>query len=323
MKIFTYAQLYFTYAQLYLKSFLSWKMLESVLSAFGLPWILVSILVFFSGPDFSDWLKTLWWLFLASGCLIGIYKAGPLLSYRDTLKGRDIQIEIKVDKLFRQKGAWVIGINTTFDTDTTFDAETSSSIISKESLQGQFTTRFYSSWKELDKEVKEKLKDRSPEEELNGTRKGKSTRYRMGETICVQPSNGSSTYLVAISHMNEHGTASGTLDDLRQALAGLWCFIRAQPGEQSELAIPILGTGRTGLKQTREEVVTEIIRSFIAASAEATFCPKFTVVIHPSDVSKYGINLHNLKKFLWVICNFNSVVSSETNSKPLGEGIST
>ena len=142
------------YAKLYLKSFLSWKMIGSVLSSFGSLWIFVSILNFFSESDFSSWLQTQWLLFLVLGFLIGGYRGRPSLSYRCRLKDRDIRIEIKVADLFRQQGAWIIGSNTTFDTEVSY------TMISKETLQGQFTTRFYPDWKDLDKQVNEELKNR-------------------------------------------------------------------------------------------------------------------------------------------------------------------
>lgn len=302
------------YTKLYLKSFLSWKMLTSVLSSFGSLWIFVSILNFFLKTDFSSWLQTQWWLFLVSGCLIGVIRSWPHLSYRCRLKDRDIQIEIKVADLFRQQGAWIIGTNTTFDT------EVSSTMISKETLQGQFTTCFYSDWKDLDKQVNAELENRPPLDELNDNRQGKIKRYPLGETIIIRPSVDRLAYLVAIADINKHGNASGTLDGLRQALAGLWDFIITQ-ADQCDLVVPILGTGRTRLPQTREEIMVEIIRSFIAASTESTFCPKLTVVIHPSDVLKYGINLQNLKNYLWVVCNFNNVVSDQTHKNALGQGV--
>ena len=306
-------QNFYYYAKLYLKSFLSWQMLSSVLSSFGSLWILVSILDFFLSPTISSHLKTHWTLFLGTGCILGGILGRPCLSCRCRLKDRDIHIEIKVADLFRQKGAWIINTNTTFDTETP-------SLIKPETIQGQITTRFYSDWRDLDNQVSEELKNRSPSEELNDGRHGKSTRYPLGETISIRPVRDHRAYLVAIADLNEHGNASGSLNGLRQALAGLWDFIRTR-GDQGDLVVPVLGTGPTRLKQTREEIVTEIVRSFIAASAEATFCPKLTVVIYPSDVSKHKINLRNMKNFLEVICNFNSVVSNETRNNALGQGV--
>ncbi len=301
--------------QLYLKSFFNWKLILSVLEAFGALWILVSILDYFSQlPEFSSWLKTQWMLFCTFGILIGAYRSWPRLSYCYPLKNRDIQIEIKIKDLFRQKGAWVISTN------TTFDIELSPDLISPESLQGQFTSRFYSNWRALDNVVTGQLETITPLENLSGDRRGKSKRYRFGETIHVSPSKDHSAYLVAISDLNEHGNASGSLDNLRQALAGLWDFVRTR-GSHGNLSIPILGTGPTRLPQTREEIAIEIIRSFIAASAESTFCPKLTVVIHPSDVSEYGMDLQNLDNFLSLACKFNGVVSSETGNEALGQGI--
>lgn len=307
-------QNFYYYAKLYLKSFLSWKMLGSVLSSFGSLWILISILDYYSSPAISSLLKTHWALFLVAGCVLGGFLGRPCLSCRCSLKDRDIHIEIKVADLFRQKGSWIINTNTTFDTETP-------SLIKPETVQGQLTTRFYSDWRVLDNQVSEELKNRCPSEELNDGRHGKSTRYPFGETISIRPTKDQIAYLVAIADMNEHGNASGSLDSLRQALAGLWDFIRTR-GDQGDLVVPVLGTGPTRLKQNREQIVTEIVRSFIAASTEATFCPKLTVVIYPSDASKYKIDLRNLRNFLEVICNFNSIVSSGIHNRALGQGVS-
>ena len=82
------------------------------------------------------------------------------------------------------------------------------------------------------------------------------------------------------------------------------------------LAIPVIGTGFTRLKQTREEVVHEIIKSFIAACSETTFADKLTIVIATQDIVKHHISLDDLGSFLRHECRYASF--SRGNQEVIG-----
>jgi hypothetical protein len=77
-----------------------------------------------------------------------------------------------------------------------------------------------------------------------------------------------------------------------------------------------MGSGRARVSATREEIVFEIIKSFIAASTEKTFCDKLTISLHPKDVVRCDIDISELERFLDYSCNYISV--EESSLTPVG-----
>ncbi|MFT4780036.1 MAG: hypothetical protein ACI923_002579 [Flavobacteriales bacterium] len=52
--------------------------------------------------------------------------------------------------------------------------------------------------------------------------------------------------------LGENGNASSTVTDLKNALEGLWEYVRNND-ELQELAVPVIGTGRGRIKMTRKK----------------------------------------------------------------------
>jgi hypothetical protein len=50
----------------------------------------------------------------------------------------------------------------------------------------------------------------------------------------------------------ENGNASSTVTDIKNALEGLWEYVR-NSGELQELTVPVIGTGRGRIKMTRKK----------------------------------------------------------------------
>lgn len=302
------------YIRSVLRSFLSWKLLASLLEAFGVLWVLVKILDFFAlFTPLSSWLKGAGWYFLAAGLIISVIRTWPKFSARAAVHGQDISVTVKIGDIFKCPDHIVVGTNTTFDT------EVRSQLIARESVQGQFTGRYYSDWKALDAQIEEQLKGRSYEL-LSGSREGKAKRYAIGETVKVYPLPGRAAYLVAMADLNAKGNASGTVEKLREALGGLWAFIREQ-GDHGRISIPILGTGKTRLTATRREIITEMVRSFLAACSEATFCKELTIVIHPNDAAEYEISMKELQSFLDHECRHRPARAAISPQDSAGVGV--
>ena len=279
------------------RSLISWKALGSLLEAFGTLWVIVKILDFFNlFQGVATWLKDAWWYFLGAGVVVSVVRTWPRFSARASVAGQDVRVTVTIGDIFRTKAHLVIGTNTTFDT------EVRSQLIARASVQGQFTQRYFADWKALDAQVEEQLRDRTSEE-LTGAREGKSKRYSIGETVKVYPEPGRAAYLVAMADLNAKGNASGTLEKLREALGSLWAFIREQ-GDHGKIAIPLLGTGKTRLPTPRRDIIIEIVRSFLAACSEATFCKELIVVVHPTDAAEYGIRMDDFQSFLKHECRY-------------------
>ena len=286
------------YCWTWIKNLISIRAFSAVLSSFGALWLVVEITsFFFEGTEWPNAIRHSWHWFGLVGIIFAAWLCRPRLSVSHKLNGRDITIEIAVGDLFSFSGAFIIGSNTTFDT------RISRELISERSIQGIFTRKFYGGETQLDSELTACLSG-LPYQTLQGKRVGKSNQYKVGACVRLNPKQHTS-YFVAIANINEHGVACGTFDDLKESLAKLWVFIGSR-GMKESIVMPVIGTGFTRLKQTREEVVREIIKSFIAACSETTFADKLTIVIATQDIVKHHISLDDLGSFLRHECLYAS-----------------
>ena len=287
---------------------ISIRAFSAVLSSFGALWLVVEITsFFFDGTEWSNTIRHSWYWFGLAGIILASWFCRPHLSVSHKLNGRDVAIEIAIGDLFSFPGALIIGSNTTFDT------RISRELISEKSIQGILTRKFYGGETQLDSELSACL-SALPCQTLQGKRVGKANRYTVGTCVRLNPKQHTS-YFVAIADINEHGVACGTFDGLKESLAKLWVFI-GRRGMKESLVIPVIGTGFTRLKETREEVVREIIKSFIAACSETTFADKLTIVIATQDIVKHHISLDDLGSFLRHECLYASF--SRDNQQAIG-----
>jgi hypothetical protein len=281
----------------WLKNLVSVKAISAILSSFGSLWLIIEITTFFFGNDsmIVGRLKSIWFIFLLIGIVISISMCKPKNSFISKLNNRDISIELVIGDFFRQEGALIIGTNTTFDT------HISRELISESSIQGQFTRIYYGDETQIDKEILHGLNGISSET-LSGRRIGKSVKYPIGTTIRLSPRE-RTAYMLSMANINEYGVASGTFEELKIALSNLWIFISSR-GLKENLVIPILGSGFTRLVQSREEIIREIIKSFVAACSESAFCDKLTIIVSPNDIEKHKINIQELEKYIYHICRY-------------------
>lgn len=234
------------------------------------------------------------------------------ISVSHKLVRNDILIEIRVDNLFDVEGAFVLSTNTTFDTDM------SAGLISKMSLQGQFTTNYYDKVEHLNRDLEESLKGEVPisEDTIGNTKRhkigGKTKCYEIGTVAQVCPTDEVVVYLVAIAHINDNGKAYGTVEEVIKGLGKLWYYI-GEHGELEPIVVPVLGTGLTRIRISREDMIREIIKSFITACSEKKFTEKLTIVISESDYRKYKIDLDELGKYLYHHCKY-TVLKSKTDT---------
>lgn len=264
--------------------------------------------MFFS-QETAESIRPYWWMFLMVGLGIASWQAWPRLRRHYKLNGRDVTIELVVGDIFSGPGDLVVGSNTTFDTDT------QDGLISHTSIQGIFSDRYFSSRSDLDALLDSQLDTLAAEEV---TKKGKTKRYPMG-TVCRVAVSGHSSYWLAIADLNEHGNARGTFQNLRDALPRLWDHI-SQRGSRGPLRMPVLGSGFSRLPEPRERIIKEIIRSFIAACSECTFCDRLLIYIHPDDYRKHKLDLEDLDRFLQYQCLYTDLASPDTIGQGTGIG---
>lgn len=202
---------------------------------------------------------------------------------------KDLLIEIRVGDIFKCRGDIVISTNVTFDTDTT------NSLISTESLQGQFASEYYSGkLAELDKQIDDALSGVASNPINRGW--GKSREYPIG-TVAKISTHGQNFYWLAMAALDENRTARTDPNDVDAILNSLWQFIRSH-GEMNQVVVPVIGTGRGRLNIQRRKMIEKIVQSFISASKVSAFAEGLTVVVHPSDAEKAELSLFEVKDHL-------------------------
>ena len=279
-------------------------------------WLVIEILSHFRF-EFEQWSRGNLGLLIAIflfGLVAGIggflWKCAKMLSVSHRLEGQDISIEIRIDDIFNVEGAFIISTNTTFDTNM------ADGLISEQSLQEQFTKRYYDKEEHLDDRLEKALKEEEFTHDENKPRK--TARYEIGTVAKVSPRN-QPVYLVAIADLNQHGRASSSLDNVRKSLGKLWYYIGNQGGF-GPLVIPILGTGHSGIPESRAQIIREIIRSFIAACSEKKFCEKLTIVVFEEDYREYDIDLEVLGNYLR-LCAKREPWQMHESKTPVGEQV--
>ncbi len=284
------------------------KTINAALGTFGVIWLLIEPTSWLSA-DFSIFIKTHWTWLLIGGVLWVIYENWPNAEFCYKLNDRDIQVQISIGDLFTFPGHIVIPINTSFD--TSFESD----LIAKNSTQGQFTSKYFNEPRYLDQDIVTALAGEQPQIKLPSKLKGNKFRFEIGKVIKLKLNNDKYAYLSAISDMNNNGVAETNFDNIQTSLGSLWSFISAN-GESGHINIPIIGTGRGRIIDSREKVIKSIINSFLSATTEneRRFCDKLNIVIHPKDFSEHQMNIDELKRFLELKCHFYEYSTTRTGS---------
>lgn len=234
---------------------------------------------------------SLWYLagLILIGFLAVIFTRRPVKRITCKCPGQDLKIEVLIGDLFDVVGQKIISTNTTFDTDL------ASGIISTKSVQGQFTEKYFpGNIHGLNDELEKGLKDIQFSEIQK--EEGKIRRYDIGTTVKLQMA-GEMFYWFAMADLNKTNNAKTSQHKVIQALEGLWDFIENQ-GEKQDIVIPLIGSGLGRLKTTRKRLIVIIAQSFLNASENNLFSNKLKIVIPPSDIDKSALNLFEVKDLL-------------------------
>lgn len=185
--------------------------------------------------------------------------------------------------------------NIVISTNTTFDTDIGSGLISPDSVQGKFTARFFNgNTEELDRQLNGALEGLTYDDHPTG--KGKKRRYPIGTVAKVQ-AHGKTFYWTAMAELNENGTAHSNVGMLDTALEKLWSFM-ADQGELGDVATAVIGTGRGRLRLPRNKVIERIAQSFADGSQDKVFANRLTIFVHPRDAERFGVNLFEIRDYL-------------------------
>ena len=123
-------------------------------STLGIVWTALRILTHYL-PQAADAIP--WWSLVSPAVVSAAWAYWPVLSVRCRLHGRDVWMEIRVDDILNVEGAMVVSTNSMFET------RISDGSISRQSLQGQYTEKYYKDREQdLARDLRASLQDVEP-----------------------------------------------------------------------------------------------------------------------------------------------------------------
>lgn len=134
--------------------------------------------------------------------------------------------------------------------------------------------------------------------------KTNSNRYDIG-TVAKVTKNGQHYYFLAVADVSKTGKPENvTMQSLTKALVGFWDFL-SKEGHTEPITIPVIGTGRAGLKDgTFENVVHETLFSFASKSQDEFVSRNMTICIHPTSLSEANVTWGGLCDYMDLQCTF-------------------
>lgn len=248
-----------------------------MLAIYGAIYLLVESLDFFKVYTKSEYSSYGFLIFVViSGCL-AIISRRPIRHVSVKLPQKDVCVEVRIGDLFDVTGAIMISTNTIFECDV------AGGKIDPNSLQGQFTARYFTG--------NQNILISCVADELKKIPGGPI--YPMGTVVPVT-TNGKTFYFTAMATLNENGNAASTQSDVERALSGLWSYV-CQAGALQELAVPVVGTGRGRIGTSRDKMIEVISESFANAISGGVFTGRLIIVVHPGDASNFQLNLYEIK----------------------------
>lgn len=241
-------------------------------------------------PDITEQFHGFWGILIVS-LIISIWRTRPKYSFSIFDSPSNSKVTIKVGDLLEEEGNIAIGINDCLDTEM-------GRFISPESLQGQFTTNFYSGDSSRFFEVLQQSAKQSGIKPVKDPIKknGKGWRYPLG-TVLVINQEGRHVFPTIYASMSDDGMTETSMYDLWGTLVNLWDKVRIS-GNRLPISVPVFGTnfGRVKGSLTYSSMVKLIASSYILFARTQPVSKELRLVIHKSDAGK--IDMIELENFV-------------------------
>lgn len=278
---------------------ISLKFWSSVFISLGWLWAAVEATSFFQ-EEWEPFIREQWSIFLAIGVVFGLFRSWPKFSVTERISGTDTDIKVIIGDVFSGKNPILVAGTTTFDTNI---EDTS---ISAESVQGQFTLKYFRTQNECKEFVRRELEIVESTETLTNVEKpyGPRKLFSRGELIKVTASK-RTAYIFALAKLNQHRTAELNTQAFMDALPIVWDNLRSK-GDLGTVNCPLIGAGFSRLNLTKEMILIQIIRSFVAASREGRFLDSLQLFISPKDFEDGRFTLENISRILDFECRYNA-----------------
>ena len=223
-------------------------------------------------------------IFLVVVFLFRWYRANNLKKI--SLKINNSTMEIETGDIFSEDGFKIIPFNEFFDT------KVDGTLISKNTLNGQYITRFYLNPSDLDKTIDS---DSHSAEYILGKcerKTGKTNQYRLGTII----KNGE-YFLLAFTHFDKDNRAFLEINDFTSCLMNMWNECDIHYGGNT-VVLPLLGSGITRFRGyeniTDQELLEIIIWTFKVSRIRFQDPAKAKIVLTNDCLDK--ISLYDIKK---------------------------
>lgn len=262
----------------------------------GICWTIKEVTVYLFAP-YENIIKCIFSISITLGVIIVLYKNKLPKEYSFGIKNRDIKIKLIIGDIIKKKATIVVPTNTTFDTRMDND------FISLKSVQGQVQYKYFkNNLRTLDTLIEQELKDKKYVR-LKDRTQSKNKQYEIGTTVEINQ-NGKRFYFLADSNINKNGqTISPSIINITEALSRLWQYI-SEYGHVESVAIPIIGTGRMGIINSREEIIRQIVYSFVINNNTKKIANELLICIRKEDIRKYRIDIKEISEYINHICKY-------------------
>lgn len=260
--------------------------LSHLFAAYGLLWLLTSIVSFFTSNSIDSLMKSYWVAFALTGIAYALYKIRPKTEFTYKIPQRDTEVSVVNKNIFKIEGSLIIPVN------NKFLINQDGNLLSSSSILCQFVKSYYDSDpSKLQNEINGILS--SGDYVPNNT---STSEYDIGTTICIN-AKGKNFYFLANTQLNAQNKSHCDKDIFETSLNVLWTYL-SECASKEIFIIPLLGTGNGRLTISRERVFREIVLSFISSLSTKNYAEKLVICINPNDIDKHNLKFENLGDFL-------------------------
>lgn len=273
------------------------KNIIEILALIGSIETIDSVVNIITEPDKKIEKVVLIFIIIVGGLLI-IFKNRITKVHIFYIKGKDIRIKLVMGNILEQNASIIVPTNSTFDTKMEND------FISVNSVQGQIQELYFkNNLSTLDTLIDNALKNNHNYTKLDDRKNSKQNQYEIGTTVEINY-NGRRFYFLADSNINTNGqTVEPCIVNITDALARVWQYI-SESGHVETIAIPLLGTGRMGITNSREEILKQIIFSFVANNNTKKIAEELIICIRREDIKKFEMDLNTIIEYIDYVCKY-------------------
>ena len=266
---------------------------EYFLTALGTVWLSIEFPSFLI-KDFANFINensfTSFWMAISLSIAYSLIRDWPITKKTKLFKASNTAICIKVGDIFDEEKNIVIGSSDYFDTNF---RRTDISLKSK-----MMDKYFNGNLSSLDNLISTSLSSQNISGQIDLARSpGKNVKYPIGTTAVI-PVAQKRFFLSIITNLinNSQGsTTEASPSKLNIALNAIWKQIKNE-GRMEEIAIPVLGSGLSGITLSRLMIIQSIIMSYSIFAKDTRISKKLNIIISKKDYDPE--DFHHACKYL-------------------------